>query len=149
MMKKLIYLFTAILFSGLFTSCGESSRKEAHEEVVQEERTEGDVPLGLETTEPQMAREIEVVAENMQYNPSQIQVQAGEEVRIRLINRGDKEHSIEIELPGGEEELAQNLQPGERGMLEFTAPDQAGTYTIYCPVDDHREKGMTGELIVE
>lgn len=148
-MKKLTYLFTAVLFLGMFTSCGESSRKEAHEEVVQEERTEGDVPLGLETTENQMAREIEVVAENMQYNPSQIRVQPGQMVRISLINRGDKEHNIEFELPGGDKELDQNLQPGERGMLEFTAPDQAGTYTIYCPVDDHREKGMTGELIVE
>lgn len=148
-MKKLTYLFTAALLSGMFLSCGESSRKEAHEEVVQEERTEGDVPLGLETTESRMAREIEVVAENMQYNPSQIQVQAGEEVRIRLINRGDEEHNIEFELPGREEELEENLQPGERGTLSFTAPDQPGTYTIYCPVEDHKDKGMTGQLIVE
>lgn len=148
-MKKLTYLFTAALFCGMFTSCGESSRKEAHEEVVQEERTEGDVPLGLNTTENRMARDIEVVAENMQYNPSQIVVQAGEEVRILLINRGDEEHNIEFELPGREEELAQNLQPGERGTLEFTAPDQPGTYTVYCPVKDHKDKGMTGQLVVE
>jgi uncharacterized cupredoxin-like copper-binding protein len=148
-MNRLTYFLAAVLMSGIMISCGQSSRQEAHDEVVQEERTEDDVLLGLESTEQQQAQVVEVVAENMEYKPKQIRVQAGEMVRIRLTNGGDEAHSMEIELPGGEEKLAQNLQPGERGTLEFTAPQQTGTYTIYCPVEDHKEKGRTGQLIVE
>lgn len=85
----------------------------------------------------------------MRYNPSEIKVQPGQNLRITLINHGDTEHNIEFELPDGEEELENNVQPGEQASLEFQAPEEAGTYTFYCPVDDHRERGMTGQLIVE
>jgi len=27
-------------------------------------------------------------------------------------------------------------------------PVEVNTYEMYCPVDDHRQQGMTGELII-
>lgn len=152
-MRKYPFLLTALIFGILFTSCGgDPSRDEAHEEVVQKEREEGDALLGVQNTEEQLdqrAQRIEIKARDFQYNPSQIRVQAGEQLSIRLINNGQTEHNIEFELPEGEEKLEKNLQPDERGTLEFTAPQEQGTYPFYCPVSDHRERGMTGELIVE
>lgn len=152
-MRKYAFLLTALISGILFTSCGgDPSRDEAHEEVVKEEREEGDALLGVQNTEEQVdqrVQRIEVEARDFQYNPSQIRAQAGEPLSIRLINNGETEHNIEFELPAGDEKLEENLQPGERGTLEFTAPEEPGTYTIYCPVGDHRERGMTGELIVE
>lgn len=145
-MKKLAYIITALSFFH-FASCDESSRKKAHEEVVQQERADNDALEGLDAQ--QEAHEIQVVVENMAYTPKEIRVQPGEFLRVQLINRDEIEHSIEFELPGGEQELEQNIKAGESGTLEFTTPQQAGTYTFYCPVDDHKEKGMTGTLIVE
>jgi plastocyanin len=28
-------------------------------------------------------------------------------------------------------------------------PVKKGAYTVYCTIDDHREKGMEGKIIVE
>lgn len=144
-MKKLFNLSVAILFAIIFASCDSSTTQTEGEVIEQETVAEGTD----QAMQNQQMQEIEVVAENMRYNPSQIRVQPGQQVRIVLVNRGQEEHNIEFELPDGEQELAQNVQPGNRGTLEFTAPTQPGTYTVYCPVENHREKGMTGELIVE
>jgi plastocyanin len=146
-MKRIDSILVLLIFVGIGFSCGQSSRDKIHEQVVEEERADPQDMLGQDNGE--YAQEFEVVAENMRYNPSEIRVDAGRTVRIQLINRGDEEHNIEVELPTGERELDNNLKPGEQGILEFTAPAQGGTYTIYCPVDDHKEQGMTAQLIVE
>lgn len=147
-MKRINYIF-ALLFLGTITfSCddGRSSRQEAHEEVVEAERESGGSDM---LGQDDYAQEFDVVAQDMQYSPNEIRVDAGRTVRINLVNRGDEEHNIEVELPNGERELDKNLQPGEQGTLEFLAPTDTGTYTIYCPVKDHKDHGMTGRLIVE
>ena len=84
----------------------------------------------------------------MSFRPNEIRVQPGESL-IEHSNKGVTEHNIEFELPEGEKELEQNVPSGESGILHFSAPKEKGTYTIYCPVDDHKEKGMKGKLIVE
>ncbi|MFN3652007.1 MAG: cupredoxin domain-containing protein [Armatimonadota bacterium] len=94
-------------------------------------------------------REIQVVAEDMRYDPSEITVQPGEQVRVTLTNRGNSPHNIEFELPSGEVEFEEDLPPGETRSLDFQAPREPGRYTVYCPVGNHRELGMTGTLIVE
>ena len=40
------------------------------------------------------------------------------------------------------------MAAGASGDVELTAPAQPGTYTFYCPVWNHRQKGMEGKLIV-
>lgn len=148
-MKRNNYIFVLLFLGTIAFSCdeGRSSRQEAHEEVVEAERERDTDMLGQENGD--YAQEFDVVAQNMQYSPSEIRVDAGRTVRINLINRGDEEHNIEVELPNGERELDKNLQPGEQGTLEFVAPTEPGTYTIYCPVKDHGDQGMTAQLIVE
>jgi plastocyanin len=55
-------------------------------------------------------------------------------------------HSFEIEGQGVEEEFEQDLEPGESNTLQVDlAP---GEYTVYCPVDDHRQQGMELTLTV-
>lgn len=144
-MKKIIHVSLAFLFALTLSSCDSSSMQTGTDTTGQETATEGTD----QTMQDQQVQEIEVVAENMRYNPSQIRVRPGQNIRIVLVNRGSEEHNIEFELPDGERELEQNVQPGNRGTLEFTAPTQPGTYTVYCPVDDHQEQGMTGQLIVD
>ncbi|MEX1023767.1 MAG: PQQ-binding-like beta-propeller repeat protein [Planctomycetota bacterium] len=95
------------------------------------------------------ARRIRVVAKDHEFEPATINVRPGEAVRIELVNQGETKHSIDFELPSGEVALEEPLEPDETGALTFTAPDEADEYTFYCPVGDHREKGMKGKLVVK
>lgn len=148
-MRKYTFLLTA-LFSGLFfTSCGgDPSRDEAHEEVVQAERADGDHIPGVDTYENE-EREIEIVADNMNFQPAEIRVKPGQKLSVALLNQGDTEHSLEFHLPDGEVALLNPVPPAQSEIIEFYAPEEPGSYLYYCPVGDHRERGMTGQLIVE
>lgn len=68
------------------------------------------------------------------------------ETTFTVTNAGDHEHSFEIEGNGIERELEAHLAPGESGELTITL--EPGTYTVYCPVGDHREEGMVTTLQV-
>ncbi|HUO85954.1 MAG TPA: cupredoxin domain-containing protein, partial [Thermoanaerobaculia bacterium] len=68
------------------------------------------------------------------------------ETTFTVTNTGEHEHNFEIEGNGIERELETNLQPGETGELTVTL--EPGTYTVYCPVADHREEGMVTTLRV-
>ena len=67
-------------------------------------------------------------------------------VSIKLDNKGQAPHAIEIEgAPGGDKE-SQTIQPGSTTTLTANLP--AGKYEFYCPVDGHKQMGMKGELTV-
>lgn len=68
------------------------------------------------------------------------------ETTFTITNTGEHEHNFEIEGNGVERELESNLAPGETG--ELTVELEPGTYTVYCPVGDHREEGMVTTLRV-
>jgi len=52
---------------------------------------------------------------------------------FQVTNAGTHEHSFGITGPGGDTTLEKTLQPGENGTLDM--PLDAGTYRVYCPVD--------------
>jgi uncharacterized cupredoxin-like copper-binding protein len=79
-------------------------------------------------------------------DPANPKVKAGT-VTFDVTNDGQVVHNLEVEGNGVEEELEQDLQPGDSGKL--TVDLQPGTYEWYCPVDEHAEQGMEGELTVE
>jgi uncharacterized cupredoxin-like copper-binding protein len=67
-------------------------------------------------------------------------------VTFSVTNAGTMEHNFEVEGQGIEKKFDTNLKPGETRSLRVDLP--AGTYTIYCPVDDHQKRGMQLELKV-
>ena len=93
-------------------------------------------------------RTVEVVAVDYRYEPARIEAAPGEPLAVKLINRGSHPHNIEFELPGGEQELEEPVPTGESAVLKFDAPQEPGEYTVYCPVADHKERGMVGTLVV-
>jgi len=63
-----------------------------------------------------------------------------------VTNAGTLEHNFVVEGKGLEKKLEMNLKPGETGNLQVDLP--GGTYTVYCPVNDHKKRGMQMEIIV-
>jgi uncharacterized cupredoxin-like copper-binding protein len=55
-------------------------------------------------------------------------------------------HAVEIEGQGVEEE-SETVQPG--GTARVSATLEPGTYEFYCPVGNHADAGMEGELTVK
>lgn len=66
---------------------------------------------------------------------------------FKVTNNGTEEHNFEIEGQGMEEVFPQNLRPAESNTMEVDLEE--GTYTVYCPVGNHRDEGMETTLTVQ
>ena len=84
---------------------------------------------------------IEVEAGEFYFEPSRIEVKAGEVVEIVITNVGRVFHTFTID----EFNIDIPLNPGETKRVVFRA-DKTGTFQIYCK--PHRALGMVGELVV-
>jgi uncharacterized cupredoxin-like copper-binding protein len=79
-------------------------------------------------------------------DPSSVEVDRGGTVTLKVTNNGQVDHALEVEGQGVEEET-ETIEPGETAELTVDLSKE-GSYEIYCPVDDHRDKGMEGMLTV-
>ena len=94
------------------------------------------------------------------YNPNQLTVPAGEEIKLRISNEGAVVHNFIIMNAGaaigqeyGAEDVANEywkveIQPGGATTTSFVAPSAPGDYLIVCSTAGHYIAGMTGKLIV-
>jgi plastocyanin len=90
---------------------------------------------------------VKVSATDFKFDPSDPRVAPGE-VTFDVTNDGETLHNLEVEGPSGEAELPEDLQPGDSGSLAVDL-GEPGTYKFYCPVGNHEELGMVGEVTVE
>lgn len=90
------------------------------------------------------ANEVEVVLSEFKIEMED-SISAGETTFV-IRNAGTVEHGFEIEGNGIEKMLETNLAPGAEQTL--TVNLEPGTYEIYCPVEDHDERGMSLQLTV-
>ena len=67
--------------------------------------------------------------------------------QLRIANGGHEQHGFAIEGPGVSAQLGSNLMRGDTAELTVTL--QPGTYTVWCPVDKHRGKGMQRTITVK
>jgi plastocyanin len=81
---------------------------------------------------------------SISWEPGELSAPAGT-VTIKLVNESDTPHAVEVEGNGVEEE-SETITAGE---TELTVDLEAGEYTFYCPVGQHRQNGMEGTLTVE
>jgi uncharacterized cupredoxin-like copper-binding protein len=87
---------------------------------------------------------VEVSLGEFAIEPSTIEVDPGS-YTFRVSNDGGAVHALEIEGPSGEVETAE-LASGESADLTIDLED--GEYEMYCPVGDHRDRGMEGTILV-
>jgi uncharacterized cupredoxin-like copper-binding protein len=64
-----------------------------------------------------------------------------------VVNSGKETHNFEIEGNGIEAKLPSDVSRGDSATLDVDL--KPGTYTVYCPVKGHKEKGMTTTLVVK
>jgi uncharacterized cupredoxin-like copper-binding protein len=89
---------------------------------------------------------VSLSAADFKFNPSDPTVKSGE-VTFNLKNDGQTAHSLEIEdVNGQDQELEGDVSPGQSGTLKVNLPP--GKYEFYCPVGNHKEMGMEGEITV-
>lgn len=89
---------------------------------------------------------VDLTATDFKFDPSDSTVKSGN-VSFNLKNDGQVTHSLEIEDVNGEDkELEGQVSPGQNGTL--TVDLKPGKYDFYCPVGNHRQMGMTGEITV-
>jgi plastocyanin len=88
---------------------------------------------------------VELTATEYKFDPSSIQVAKAGKTTFTLVNDGTMGHALEIEGQGIEEETDE-IDGGQTTTL--TVDLKPGEYEFYCPVEDHRAKGMEGKLVV-
>ena len=84
---------------------------------------------------------IDVTLDEYSIDPSTIDVDEAGRVTLDVKNDGDETHALVL---GGTS--TQMIDPGS--SAELTAELGDGTYTIYCPIGDHRSEGMEAKLEV-
>jgi plastocyanin len=89
-----------------------------------------------------------IVVEETEYRmtPSIGRVPLGTYV-FRGVNKGKLPHVLEVEGPGSENETG-TIPPGGTSDLELVLRTP-GKYELYCPLDQHKKKGMVATLMVK
>jgi plastocyanin len=90
---------------------------------------------------------VQVTATEYAFSLSRTSVPAGKVV-VEFVNKGQDEHNLNV-LPH-EGELAgsfANTQSG--GIRDSTMVLHPGSYTLFCSLPEHAQKGMRATLMVE
>jgi uncharacterized cupredoxin-like copper-binding protein len=90
---------------------------------------------------------VNVTESDFKLDPANPTIDKPGNVTFRVTNEGAVEHSLEVEGPSGESELEKTLEPGDSGTLRVKL-DKRGKYEWYCPIGNHRDLGMEGEVTV-
>ncbi|MCB1889260.1 MAG: cupredoxin domain-containing protein [Rhodocyclaceae bacterium] len=109
---------------------------------------------------------VTVVFEEHHYTPENLTFKAGVAYKLELINEGEKHHyftapeffrsiATRKAMVNGQAEIkapyfkaVEVLKEGGQLDLYFV-PVTKGTFPVFCTIDDHREKGMEGSIVVE
>jgi len=88
---------------------------------------------------------VEIALSDFALEPASLSLDPGMHT-FRVVNGGATVHALEVEGPAGEVET-EELQPGESVELAVDL-SEAGEYEFYCPVGDHRDRGMEGTIAI-
>jgi uncharacterized cupredoxin-like copper-binding protein len=107
---------------------------------------------------------VEVVIGEHHYAPEVLKLAVNQPTRVVLVNKSDKAHywtapdffravatrkvqtaEAEVKAP-----YFSALEVYKGGTVEFFfVPVNKGSFDVYCTIEDHREKGMEGKIVVE
>lgn len=79
-------------------------------------------------------------------DPANPSIDKAGRVTFDVRNDGTIVHALEIEAPSGEAQTG-NIDPGQSKQVTVDL-NKAGSYEWYCPIANHRDLGMEGEIRV-
>jgi plastocyanin len=102
---------------------------------------------GNDSAAPAGSGQLEITETEFALDPDNATVDAAGKTSIRVVNNGALTHALEVENDDLDfEEKTDPIAPGESATL--TVDLQDGEYELYCPIDDHKSKGMETTLLV-
>lgn len=90
-------------------------------------------------------KNVAVAGSEYAFSPNTLSINKGDTVVVTFTNNGTFPHSFvinEFNVNSGA------VSPGSTATVTFVA-EKTGTFTYYCNIDGHREKGMMGTLTVQ
>jgi uncharacterized cupredoxin-like copper-binding protein len=78
--------------------------------------------------------------------PSSISLTKTGTYSFKVTNNGHIGHALEVEGHGVEQKTG-TIDPGKTATLQVNLA-KAGSYEVYCPIDDHKNMGMRASLTV-
>ena len=146
--------FCAVAAAGLalgLAACGEDDDEESASTgtTTTEEQTPAPTGPAVETvklSERELAIE-QAQKQDREYeiDPADVSVDKEGVIEFEVTNDGSVTHALEVE--GGDvEQATEDIAPGQSATLKVDL--EKGVYELYCPIDSHKERGMTAELRV-
>jgi len=89
---------------------------------------------------------VSVAETEFRLSPANPSVAKAGVVEFQVVNAGKVAHALEVEAPGGQVETPE-IKPGSDATVKADL-DKAGRYEWYCPIGDHKDRGMKGEITV-
>jgi plastocyanin len=94
-------------------------------------------------------QEVKVEVNSFYFKPSRINVLVSTPVRLILKNKAlIIPHNISMDSPDAGLKFDKDIGAGRTVTVEFT-PNKAGEYLFFCDKDGHKNKGMTGTIVVK
>jgi uncharacterized cupredoxin-like copper-binding protein len=105
-------------------------------------------PLPTEGEVSKAARTVTVEAYEFRFEPTRIEVEPGETLKIVFENEGSIAHNLTIE---GLDAATPTIQPGTSAELTVTFPEDLKAYPVefFCSVPGHKEAGMVGQFVLK
>jgi uncharacterized cupredoxin-like copper-binding protein len=79
--------------------------------------------------------------------PANPRVTGTHAVEFEVTNHGSVTHSFAVRTPSGVLK-SEPIAPGQHGGLTVDLV-KPGIYAFYCPLHDHRQRGMRGSVVVQ
>ena len=121
------------------TACGSSSSGSSSS--AQQTSNSSSAPSGATST-----GKLHVTETEFKIAPDNPTIAETGTVTFTVANKGKFPHALEVEGVSGEPKTS-TLQPGQTATLQVNFTKK-GSFTWYCPVDGHRQKGMEGKITV-
>ena len=106
------------------------------------------VGLGAGVVQAQQAQTVSLT--EFQFAPARLTAAAGQPVSWTFTNDGQFQHDFRVQVGGQTIDAVPgdgNIMAGQSATLTFTFTTP-GTFEFWCPVGQHRERGMVGTLTV-
>jgi plastocyanin len=134
----------ALALTMVAAACGGSSGGGGGGGTESAEGGAGTIQIGADAannhgTKTVAGSELEVELDDFYFEPTVVQGQPGQKVKLELKNEGSTEHNFSMD----DQNIDQDLEDGEDATVTVAIP-QSGTMEFYCKY--HRSSGMAGEL---